>query len=275
MCLSSHKTNKLFVFLICQILTFTEANSQVFQLSNSETQWLGEQIFSNECGGNFECITSWNEGEEFPSLGIGHFIWYKTGQSAPFEETFPALLTFMASRNAKIPEWLETEHVNSPWESRYEFYSDFNSPKMKELREFLAEHRSLQVDFIIQRLILSLNTIISDFPEKDRAKIRNIIQSLINSHQPYGSYAVIDYAHFKGTGLKLTERYKNQGWGLRQILEKMMLTEPTLYSFVQTANTVLEARVINSPIARNEQRWLDGWQKRVETYLPSNEGTKD
>ena len=259
--------------MLCQFLVFTEANSQIFQLSDTEIQWLGERIFINECAGNLECITSWNEGEEFPSLGIGHFIWYKAEQNAPFEETFPALLKFMSSKTKEIPEWLTVERANSPWESRNEFYSDFNSVRMIELRKFLAEHKSLQVEFIIQRMNLSLKTIISDFPERDRAEIRNIIQSLINSQQPYGTYALIDYVHFKGTGLKLTERYNNQGWGLRQILEKMMLTEPTLYSFVQTANTVLETRVFNSPSNRNERRWLAGWQKRVSTYLPQNQST--
>ena len=48
-----------------------------FQLTSHEIKWLGEQIYSNECNANFECLTSWNSGEDFPSLGIGHFIWFR------------------------------------------------------------------------------------------------------------------------------------------------------------------------------------------------------
>ena len=66
-----------------------------FQLTSHELKWLGEQIYSNECNANFECLTSWNSGEDFPSLGIGHFIWFRADQQSTFEETFPQLIEFM------------------------------------------------------------------------------------------------------------------------------------------------------------------------------------
>jgi hypothetical protein len=262
------KISKQAGIILAQFWLCANSYSQAFDLSIKEKEWLGEQIFINECSGNIECTTSWNEGEEFPSLGIGHFIWFQAGQTTPFEETFPALLKFIRTKNAHVPSWLETEEPNSPWRSRAQFYSKFNSPEMVELRGFLTDSRSLQVEFIIQRLNQTLEVIITDFPEADRPKARDIIQSLLTSHRPYGQYALIDYVHFKGTGLVVTERYKNKGWGLRQILEQMLTTPTSLYSFVQVAKSLLEMRVINAPIIRNEQRWLAGWEKRVETYLP-------
>ena len=120
------RVNKSLWFVFIQFWACTDAYGQVFQLSNDDIDWLGERIFINECAARFDCITSWNEGEEFPSLGIGHFIWYQAEQKGPFEETFPALVDFMASRHAEIPKWLlHTKNVNSPWESRAEFYDDF------------------------------------------------------------------------------------------------------------------------------------------------------
>ena len=86
-----------------------------FQLTSHELEWLGNQIYSNECNTNFECLTSWNSGEEFPSLGIGHFIWFRAGQESAFEETFPQLIEFMKAKNAPIPAWLSEESdPNSP-----------------------------------------------------------------------------------------------------------------------------------------------------------------
>ena len=123
-----------------------------FQLTSHELEWLGEQIYSNECEANFECLTSWNSGEDFPSLGIGHFIWFRADQQSTFEETFPQLIEFMNTKNAPVPAWLnEKSDPNSPWTSRKNFYANFDSRKMKELRNFLAQQKALQVEFIVLR----------------------------------------------------------------------------------------------------------------------------
>jgi hypothetical protein len=44
-------------------------------LSESQKMAIGKKIWQNECGGTVDGLTTWNVGEEFPSLGIGHFIW--------------------------------------------------------------------------------------------------------------------------------------------------------------------------------------------------------
>jgi hypothetical protein len=44
---------------------------------------VGHQVWLNETGGNAGDIVAWNNGEEFASLGIGHFIWFPAGKPAP------------------------------------------------------------------------------------------------------------------------------------------------------------------------------------------------
>ena len=65
-------------------------------LSHGDTLTIGRKIWQNECNGTIAGLTSWNEGENFASLGIGHFIWYPKNQRGPFEESFPKLVSFIA-----------------------------------------------------------------------------------------------------------------------------------------------------------------------------------
>ena len=245
-----------------------------FQLTSHELEWLGEQIYSNECNTNFECLTSWNSGEDFPSLGIGHFIWFRADQESTFEETFPQLIKFMNTKNAPVPTWLnEKSDPNSPWTSRKNFYANFDSDKMKELRNFLAQQKALQVEFIVLRFNQTLNQIVLDFPESVRPEIEDMIRTIISREDTLGLYALIDYVHFKGTGLSHKERYLGHGWGLRQVLNEMLKKPVTLASFVESAENILARRVNNAPIERNERQWLAGWSKRLQTYLPPVTGS--
>ena len=247
---------------------------QKFQLTSQELEWLGEKIYSNECNANFECLTSWNLGEDFPSLGIGHFIWFRADQESTFEETFPQLIKFMNTKKAPVPAWInEKSDPNSPWTSRKNFYANFDSGKMKELRNFLAQQKALQVEFIVLRFNQTLNQIILDFPESVRPEIEDMITTIISREDTLGLYALIDYVHFKGTGLSHKERYLGHGWGLRQVLNEMLQKPVTLPSFVESAENVLARRVNNAPIERNERQWLAGWSKRLKTYLPPVKGS--
>ena len=272
---SSNRFNWVLGVLLGQFATLNVAYSQIFELNETDFIWLGERIFANECAAEFDCLTSWNQGEDFPSLGIGHFIWFPQGEDFPFEETFPSLLASFQADNIKLPSWINSDsktskvsEIGAPWKSRDQFYSDFNSAETIELRNFLANTKPEQINFIVNRLSHSLDDIIATFPLNQQATIREKLSTLAQSHPPYGSYALIDYVHFKGTGLTPSERYENQGWGLQQVIEEMESKPTTLYSFVQTAKLMLSRRVANAPIERNEQRWHAGWHKRVESYLP-------
>jgi hypothetical protein len=237
------------------------------QLDQDQLRWLGERIYLNECNAKPACLTAWNEGEEFPSLGIGHFIWYRQGQTAPFVETFPDLLAFLLRSGVKIPLWLQ-QNNNQPWPGRSEFLADRNAPHMQELRSLLAATRDLQTAFIVQRFVQLTQA--SGTPFAARVDIRSKLQAVAAAQIPYGLYALIDYVHFKGDGTDSAESYQGQGWGLLQVLEQMPLAgNDPLQDFVQSAGVILTRRVANAPLERHEQRWLAGWQHRLQTYLPT------
>lgn len=266
--------NRFFLLSIAQMVLIPGALGQIPQLSPPQLQWLGERIFQNECNAQFECLTSWNAGEDFPSLGIGHFIWYRQAQQERFEETFPSLLKHYQDAQYSLPDWLQQLHTpDSPWQSREQFLAEQNSPNMLELRQFLANTVDLQVDFIQQRLHTSLPTILTPLENRQRKAVETSFYQLASSHPPYGMYAVIDYVHFKGTGTASSERYQGEGWGLLQVLLEMQtLKQPnspaSLANFIDAATTVLERRVANAPPERGEQRWLQGWKNRLLSYLP-------
>src|SRR5690606_34795671 len=126
-------------------------------LSVADAAWVGERIFANECNSQIRCLTSWNAGEDFPSLGIGHFIWYREGQQEAFVESFPQLLSFYQEQGVAVPAWVaELPQQDAPWQSRDQFLATMDSEPMQELREFLNNSRPVQVAFIIQRMESSL-----------------------------------------------------------------------------------------------------------------------
>lgn len=256
------------VFLLFYLLASPPVSAaELPQLTPDQSQWLGNRIYLNECNAEVSCLTAWNAGEEFPSLGIGHFIWYGQGQSAPFEETFPDLMQFMQSQGLSLPTIVTDHDFESPWSSREAFLAQLGSAPMVELRNFLAAHKIYQAEFIIERLHASVTDIISQVPADQREVVENRIENLAASNPPQGLYALIDYVHFKGTGLNDTEQYEGQGWGLLQVLTGMQKDQDELAEFVASARRILENRVRNSPPDRNETRWLQGWFNRLDTYL--------
>lgn len=268
---------RFFLLLAIQVLLIPGALGQFPQLSPQQLQWLGDRIFQNECNAQFECLTSWNAGEDFPSLGIGHFIWYRAAQLERFEETFPSLLKTYQDAQYLLPDWInQLDTPDSPWRSREHFLAELNSPNMQELRQFLANTVDLQLTFIVQRLYASLPKLLLSLENEQREAIETGFYQIANSHPPYGMYAVIDYVHFKGTGTAVSERYQGEGWGLLQVLLEMQEMQQagqqsspaTLANFVDAAATVLDRRVANSPASRREQRWITGWKNRLLSYLP-------
>lgn len=230
--------------------------------------WLGDQIYDKECNSQNSCLTHWNEGEDFPSLGIGHFIWYRQGQAEAFEETFPHLLAFLQANGIELPDWLgDPMAANNPWTDRQAFYADYDKPLLSELRQLLFETRNLQAAFIVQRFEHTTQDIIDATPPSQRQIVEQRLLEIANSEAPLGLYALIDYLHFKGSGLNNSERYQQQGWGLQQVLLQMRSDANSLQDFVIAAKQVLQRRVANAPAERNEQRWLRGWHNRVESYL--------
>ncbi len=235
------------------------------QLAPAQKEKIGRKIWQNESGGSVAGLTAWNAGEEFPSLGIGHFIWYPAGFDGRFEESWPQFIQFARQRGASPPPVALSRH--SPWNTRAEFQRDFDSPRMTELRRWLAGNVGLQTDFIIARSRAALPKILAAAPAGDRARIAANYRKVATT--PHGTYALIDYVNFKGDGTKPAERYNGQGWGLLQVLAGMRdvpAGQPAAAEFAASAKRALGRRIENSPPARGEARWRQGWFNRCDTY---------
>jgi len=236
-------------------------------LTDSDAATIGKKIWKNECNGTVEGLTSWNAGEDFPSLGIGHFIWYVKGRPGPFAESFPQLIAYMNQRGVNMPGWV-AKADGSPWTSRSRFLAEQNSPQMKELRTFLANTVSIQTGFIVQRLeqaLPKMKAITSKAAEKQR--LHDNFYKVASTRT--GVYALIDYVNFKGEGVKPEERYNGQGWGLRDVLLEMKPTsggQAAANEYSEAAKRVLSRRIANSPSSRGETRWKAGWMARCESY---------
>ena len=242
------------------LLFFSNAKAKDIEFSIFELTSIAQKIYQNECGGKLEYLVYWNENEPFASVGVGHFIWYPKGVEKKFEESFPKLLIFMVHQGISIPKWLETTQYN-PWASKEEMLKD---PRSDELREFLQQTISIQTFFLARRINEALPKILNATDTSRHDKIRKMFDYVANEKGGY--YLLIDYVNFKGEGIKLSERYKNQGWGLLQVLECMNKTANPQKEFARCAKKVLQLRVDNSPKENHEKRWLKGWIKRIDTY---------
>ena len=231
-------------------------------LTDSELDSIGRRVWKNECGGTRDGLTSWNAGENFASLGIGHFIWYPKGERGPFEESFPKLAKYLAANGVAVPAWATGD---CPWNSRAEFQSQFHSERANELRALLFDTLRLQSRFLAQRMEESLPKMLASAPAGQRENVRAQFERM-RATGP-GTFALIDYVNFKGEGTKPEERYDGEGWGLLQVLAGMRGSgKGAPREFGESAAAVLTRRVHNSPPARGEQRWLAGWKSRVAAY---------
>ncbi len=234
-------------------------------LSAGQKAAIGRKIWQNECAGSVAGLTTWNAGEEFPSLGIGHFIWYPAGFKGRFEESWPRFAAFAKERGAELPAVALERH--SPWTSKAQFQADFKGPRLTAIRNFLAENVTLQTDFIIARSRAALPKILAAAPAGEKTRIEANYAKVATTSQ--GTYALIDYVNFKGEGTQVSERYNGRGWGLLQVLGEMKDTSagPAAASeFAAASKRVLSRRIANSPPARGEKRWEAGWHNRCATY---------
>ena len=232
-----------------------------FRHSQQDVAELGRRIWANECAGSVPGLVSWNAGEDFPSLGIGHFIWFPRGVNAPFEESFPSFVRFARVKGVQVPAFFDGP---APWPNKAAFLAD-RSGRAEAMRQWLAQHVDIQTRFIIQRSYRSLNTMMQ--ASRNPRAVQEHYHALFST--PQGTYCLVDYVNFKGEGTNPNERYKGQGWGLLQVLEEMEGNpqgSAATAEFSRAAAAVLRRRVANAPAARGEQRWLAGWLNRCATY---------
>ncbi len=261
------------VFLLAVALCLglgATGQAQEIAITDVQARTIGRRIWQNECAGTVAGLTAWNSGEEFPSLGINHYIWYPHGRSGPFEESFPGLLKFLAARGVTLPDWLRVVRgADCPWATRTEFQADFNGPRLSTLRALLSRSEviALQARYSADRLASALPKMLDAVSPTERENVRRQFYRVANS--PNGVYALVDYVNFKGEGVSPTERYAGRGWGLLQVLAGLRGTDPgagASREFADSAARVLAERVKNSPPERNEARWLPGWTSRVRGY---------
>ena len=231
-------------------------------LSEPQIATLAHLIWQNEGAGKLENLSIWSKFEAFPSLGIGHFIWYPTDAKGPYIEQFPEMIRYLAENGVQLPAWLDI-NFPAPWETREAFYLAFDGTQLVELRTLLKQTTTLQAQFIIKRLERGIPAILNASSEQEKVKLNKNVSLL--SATAAGTFALLDYINFKGEGISEKERYQGEGWGLKQVLLSMPeKTDNALLSFALSADEVLTRRVKNAP--KNEINWLAGWRVRVHKY---------
>ena len=134
---------------------------------------------------------------------------------------------------------------------------------MTQPRNFLSETIDLQTAFLLKRFEAAELGLMPQLSEKQKNFLRHL------KTLPGGAYALIDYVNFKGTGLSVNERYRNEGWGLLQVLQNIpeeTSDEELIKAFIISAKKVLTKRVQNAPAHRREDQWLKGWFRRLDSY---------
>ena len=218
----------------------------------------------NQCNQTIEGLLTWHQGEEFVSLGIGHFIWYPIGKEQKFAQTFPDFVQFLTDHHVKLPYWL-TPKTSCPWHSRYEFEKEKRSARMNDLHNLLTSTIFLQALFMSERLTKAEPKLTKGLPPSDAEHLQQQINRLAKT--PNGAYALIDYLNFQGDGTNPAEQREGRGWGILQVLLRMPgNTDDPLEEFIASASKILRDRVLFSPPYQSEEKFLPTWLKRVESY---------
>jgi len=238
---------------------------------------IGIKIWFNESGGEVMGLTSWNKGEDFASLGIGHFLWHPyPSKRASFNSGFPHLLRYMDDRGVNIPLWLRGKGgLYCHWSSRNEFLDAQHSNKMIELRNFLQQTIPIQAEYMARHLQEILPDLLASTPIEERWFIHEKFYSLART--PTGIYALVDYLNFKGSGISNSRHNYEHGSGLLQVLKGMKFAPPgssPLQAYVLSAKNALIRRVDRASPSQNHERWLPGWFNRLNTYLEGDLGTQ-
>ncbi len=224
------------------------------------------QIWKNESGQRTELLVHWNKNESFPSLGIGHNIWFLEGQEEIFTEQFPLLCNYLEKNGVKLPHWLQkAKNSGAPWKSRDEFLKDYK--KLNSLRHLLSVTIEPQTEFMIERLDGQWPRILQQAPKRERPKLMRNYKLMRSTL--LGTYTLIDYLNFKGSGIDPKEQSNGHRWGLLQVLLDMPdgLTKDTVnQAFTLSAIKILVKLVQNSAPEYNRMKFLNGWIKRLNTY---------
>ena len=253
----------------------TSAGEEPIVVSTDVAFRVGKKVWENETGGKPLFIAQWNNGEDFASLGVGHFIWF-TERPEPYSETFPLMIEFLKGMRdrlaAPIPQWLDQTPVpHCPWKTKKEFDDAVGSPRMIELRAFLDATFGPQTLFLVHRMKESLQKIEANLDDpKDREHVRRQFYRIVHSSPDL--YPLIDYVDFKGDGTDPKARVldrdtgRMEGWGLKQVLLDMKGTKEgpeALLEFSDATRARLDRRIRNDPSMKS---WALIWHIRCASY---------
>ena len=259
--------------IFLSLLVFSTLFSASIHLSQKDANYVAKKVWKNEGAGQDKYLVWWNKGEDFASVGIGHFIWFPKGHSERFREVFPMYVAFMAKKGETLPSWLNAK-TPFPWKTKSEFFKakKAKTRQYRELFNFLKRTMPQQAEFMAVRLSNALPQMLKTISDPQRKtlikqRFNEVMYNKNGTVNKRGLYVLLDYTNFKGEGTLKSERYKGEGWGLLQVLEHM---DPKVSNkqkaFALSAKQMLSRRIKNSPPARGEERWRKGWNVRLDTY---------
>lgn len=235
-------------------------NVQGYKISGANVKQVAELVYKNETGGNPQYLMFWSAKEPFPSLGIGHFIWFPANYNSSFGNTLPLLIDFYKSKNIKVPKLLQ--QYNAPWNSKQEFetYKQNNPDEVAEIIKFFEKTKHIQVEYMFNRIINSFNNIVQTSSNKSKV----IFQFNRIISQKNGIYLLVDYTNFKGEGAT-----ENSISGLRNVLENMKGVKQDATVYYDFANSCKDVLINRVYLSNNysETKFLQGWAKRCNSYI--------
>jgi hypothetical protein len=255
-------------FIISIVIVSNFVN--LLAMSPEIMQKIGGQIWQNEASGREDLLVFWNEKESFPSLGIGHNIWFPEGHEIKYTQGFPLLCDYLKKSGIQWPPWVEDAlPKGAPWKNREEFYQD--QERITELRQLLVATIPLQTKFMYDHLIQKIPKLILEAPIAQREKITQHINLLLTS--ALGTYILVDYLNFKGDGLNQKEESNGQRWGLLSVLIGMpenLTPDNVNKAFIVSAAKKLLMLIEHSAPDYRRVAFLPGWMNRLSTYNKSS-----
>lgn len=261
---------KRIILYLILLLLFSHA-STFASISEFDAKKLGMVIWNNEAEKRIDLLAYWGSYSTFPEIGIGHYIWYPQGQTGPYTAQFPPLCAYLESRGVQFPQWLLEAYLagGAPWQTREEFLYD--TQRTNELRQFLAATVDLQTQFMIKRLEDEWADILAAAPSERQAQMQLYFELMRSSL--LGTYALVDYLNFKGSGLNPREERNGHRFGLLQVM--LDLPDGLNEENITKAFAICAARRLVNYIAEfapeyRPVKFLAGWVKRVSTYSRQN-----
>ncbi len=249
-----------------QVEVLDLGQGQKVVIDQKTADWIVNRVWQNETGANRENYIFWNPEEAFPSLGIGHFIWYPNGVKLDFPDVFPQFVQYVQLKRASavVPE----VQGSCPWQSRAEFLNAKGGTVYSKIMAFLDQVVDLQKMYIVHAWQKGMSQVLT--VSQRVSFVRNQILRL--SQTQLGLYAMVDYVNFKGDGL-------SHSWGIMQVLEEMVEDQRMSVdlAFAASCWLALKRRVDTHPEDKKFASLLDlstsnpgGWIRRLASYLTNS-----